>query len=253
MSRMTTSSASFSWARAAMRRACSSGVRAGSVSWRGIGRSVAANGGRQSAAVEAALLDQRRDRGRDEPVERLARGGEAADVARGGRVRLDVEEEDALRLRAASRAPRRAAARGKPGRVATASRVALEHRVRLLPRREVAELVGADHEQRVVEGLGAEQVDRARVRVEPHVLVREGRARELEPRLGRRLDALVAGSGGDEDDEPRRARTSASRPRATATWPRCGGSNAPPKSPSRATRAPRRRARPRRPRARRRP
>ena len=56
-----------------------------------------------------------------------------------------------------------------------------EHLVRLLPRREVPELVGADHEQRIVERLGAQQVDRARIRVEPHVVVRKRRPRKLEP------------------------------------------------------------------------
>ena len=43
----------------------------------------------------------------------------------------------------------------------------LEHPVRLLPGEEVRELVGADHEERIVELARPEQVDRARVRIEP--------------------------------------------------------------------------------------
>ena len=74
----------------------------------------------------------------------------------------------------------------------------LEHRPRLLPGEEVAELVGADEEQRIVEALGAEQVDRTRVGIEPHVVIGERRACELEPRHRRQMDVLVTGALGHE-------------------------------------------------------
>ena len=79
----------------------------------------------------------------------------------------------------------------------------LEHRLRLLPREEVDELVGTDEEQRIVEALRTEQVDRARIRVEAHVVVGERCARELEPHVGREVDVLVAGPLRHEHDEAR--------------------------------------------------
>src|SRR5438270_1674409 len=87
MSRMRTSCASLVWARPAMRRACSSGVRAGS------GPFFAAS----LAAVEAELGDRFGHRGRDEIVDGLAPRHEVAHVARGDRQRLDLEEADAVR------------------------------------------------------------------------------------------------------------------------------------------------------------
>ena len=89
------------------------------------------------------------------------------------------------------------------------------------------ELVGADHEDRVVEALGPEQLDRTRVAVEANVVGREGGARQREPILGGRVDLAMAGRSLTRT-------TSCSTPKcslaasATATWPRCGGSNAPP-------------------------
>ena len=50
-----------------------------------------------SRTVEAALLDQLRDGSRHESVERFAGGDSRSDVRRRGRIRLDLEEEDALR------------------------------------------------------------------------------------------------------------------------------------------------------------
>src|SRR5437660_550562 len=82
MSRMTTSRASLSWAMPAMRRACSSGVRAGML-----------------ATVEAELCDQHGNRRRDEVVDRLAASNALADVARRDVERLDLEEQHALGLR----------------------------------------------------------------------------------------------------------------------------------------------------------
>ena len=53
------------------------------------------------------------------------------------------------------------------------------------------ELVGADHEDRVVEALGTQQLDRARMRVEAHVVGREGGPRQREPILGGRVDLAM--------------------------------------------------------------
>src|ERR687886_892480 len=80
MSRMTTSCASLSWAMPAIRRACSSGVRAGML-----------------AAVEAESLDELLDRGRNEALDRLASRDAVADLARRDRKRFDLEEQHAFR------------------------------------------------------------------------------------------------------------------------------------------------------------
>src|SRR5439155_9984546 len=93
MSRITTSSASFSRARAAMRRACSREVRVCSCPW--IAFFLQCSPG--SRTVKPALRDEPRDGVRDQPVERLTRSDAGADVRRGGRIRLDFEEQDALR------------------------------------------------------------------------------------------------------------------------------------------------------------
>src|SRR5437870_2317881 len=91
MSRMTTSLASFSWARPAMRRACSSGVSRSDLR---VGLNVLS-----LAAVEAAAGDFGCHRRRHEPVDRLPAGDPLPDLARGDGNRLDLEEEDALGLR----------------------------------------------------------------------------------------------------------------------------------------------------------
>src|SRR6185437_5754731 len=93
MSRITTSSASFSRARAAMRRACSSEVRVCCVL--GSLRFLQCSPG--SRTVKPALSDEPRHSGRKESVERLSGGDAGADVGGSGRIRLDLEEEDSLR------------------------------------------------------------------------------------------------------------------------------------------------------------
>ena len=60
---MTTSSASFSWARAAIRRACSSESRATSASFVGVARQCSHRLRTTMVAVQAALRDQRRTAG----------------------------------------------------------------------------------------------------------------------------------------------------------------------------------------------
>src|SRR3954470_12696251 len=147
MSRMRTSSASFSWARAAMRCACSSESKL-------------------RLSVEMVLADEGRDGRRDEIVRRLP----GPDRRRRRPVRLDFEEMDAF-----------GAPQAFEHRVEPLPREArpcpdgelreLEDLLRLPPRQEVAELVGAQHEQRIVEPLAAQQLDRARVRIEADVVV----------------------------------------------------------------------------------
>ncbi len=75
--------------------------------------------------------------------------------------------------------------------MATASRVRSSTSAGSRPGEEVAELVGADDEDRIVEALGAQQLDRARVRVEAHVVGGEGGARERQPVLGGRVDVAM--------------------------------------------------------------
>ena len=103
---------------------------------------------------------------------------------------------------------------GNPGRVATANLGQPQHLVGLAPGEEVAELVGADHEHRVVPlGVGAEELHGARVLVEEHLLVGERRPCECEPNIRRRVDALVPGIRRDEDDEARDAQLLLRAPR----------------------------------------
>src|SRR5436305_909177 len=136
MSRMTTSSASFPWARAPMRRARSSDVKRPKCS-------------PESARIEVAFPDQGPDGRRDELVD-----GAAGPDSRGrDGTRVDVEEADALgpgKAREHRLEPLPREARPRPD----AELGELENRVRLGPGEEVAELVRADDEQRVVEVLG---------------------------------------------------------------------------------------------------
>src|SRR5690348_4361349 len=93
MSRITTSRASFSWARPAMRRACSSDVsRFRLLRW--IAASLAAE---SAAAVEPEPPDLGRDGSRNEAVDRLAAGDAGANPPRGDVERLDLEDFDAIR------------------------------------------------------------------------------------------------------------------------------------------------------------
>src|SRR2546423_5545987 len=89
MSRMTTSFASFSWARPAMRRAISSGVRSVPDPFLPMAPSVPPV---SAILVEAAARDQLGDGRRHEAVERLAAGGARPEGAGGDRYRLNLEE-----------------------------------------------------------------------------------------------------------------------------------------------------------------
>src|SRR5712691_9069952 len=145
MSRMTTSCASLSWAMPAMRRACSSGARE-----------------RMLAAVEAEHLDQLGHCRRNEPLDRLAARNAVADLTRRDRQRLDLEEQHSLRLLQPLEHAVESLARIPGPRRNSEPRV-FEHALRILPREEVAELVGADQEQRIAPSPGAQHVHRARV------------------------------------------------------------------------------------------
>src|SRR6476646_5781673 len=84
---MRTSCASLSWARPAIRRACSSGVRVSSSPLRVVV---------SVAAVEAVLRDRACDGGRNAPVQRLAARDPLAHLGgRDGR-RSQLEREDAV-------------------------------------------------------------------------------------------------------------------------------------------------------------
>src|SRR5919109_2339456 len=88
MSRITTSCASFSWARPAMRRACSSDVKTctkcSRASW---------------ASIEPEGLNQLGNRRRHEAGDRLTVRDSCADVAGRDRQRFDLEELDSFRTR----------------------------------------------------------------------------------------------------------------------------------------------------------
>src|SRR5215472_749852 len=92
MSRITTSSASFSRARAAMRRACSREFRVCCV----LGSFLFLQCIPGSRTVEPALPDEPRNGRWNQRVERLSRRDAGPDVRRSGRIRLDREEENAL-------------------------------------------------------------------------------------------------------------------------------------------------------------
>ena len=105
----------------------------------------------------------------------------------------------------------------------------LEHPLRLPPGREGGELVGADQEDRVVVAARFERVDGGAVLLEldGRLELGERERRQREPVRGGGLRALVRGVG----DRRLTCRSSIPKAldspvRASATWPTCGGSNA---------------------------
>src|ERR671926_1508073 len=106
MSRMRTSRASFSWARPAMRRACSSGVRVSS----------GPSGFRPSvAAVKAEPGDLCGDAGRHQRVDGLPPGNSFPDLAGRHVRRVELEREDAVAVALeVGRSIARARADGEP-------------------------------------------------------------------------------------------------------------------------------------------
>ena len=146
---MRTSCASLSWARPAIRRACSIGVRGSSSPF------LLAT----SVAVEAALLDFPEDGFRNQSADRLALRDSFTQVTGGdgGRVELEAENAVAVALEVG-----RWVARPRADREADPA----QDLVRLIPVREVTALVGSDDEDRVAETAAADRVGGERVRVE---------------------------------------------------------------------------------------
>ena len=142
------------------------------------------------------------DRGRDDVVERLARGGESPHVARRGRVGLDPEEEHPVRVTE----PLEHVVEGelrKAGTSGDREPRECQYLFWLLPGEEAGELVGTDDEDRVGKRLPPEQVDGTRIWVEVNVVALEGRPRELQPELHGSDDVTVLGTLGDEHHESR--------------------------------------------------
>src|SRR5690348_16290975 len=129
MSRITTSWASLSWAIAAIRRACSSGVSRSS-SPLGCGRSV--------STVEAVLANLLRYACRDEVVDRLAVREPLAHVARRDGERVELEEQDAPGVGEPVDHGVEALARIAGSRC-DAEACELEDALRVLPREEIGE------------------------------------------------------------------------------------------------------------------
>ena len=124
--------------------------------------------------------------------------------------RLDLEEADPLRLREPGQ-HRVEPCAGKAGPRRHGEPRARDDLVRLLPGQEVLELVGADHEQRLVEALRAQQVDGPRIRVEAHVVGGERGAREREPVVRGGVDSLCVPAPRRRARPARRCRARASR------------------------------------------
>src|SRR6266516_3469203 len=190
MSRMTTSCASFSWARPAIRRACSSDVK-------GANRSLA---GALAVSVQAPRLDQLGDAGRNDVLDRLSAAHPIPEVLRRDRQRFDLEELHAFGMhqplenmfepvmrKAGPRRHRQSGSR--------------DDGIRVLPRQEVPELVGTDEEDRVAPAAGLQHVYGALVRIELHLVAGKRGACELEPGVGVELYVFVPRPRGDQHDD----------------------------------------------------
>ena len=164
---MTTFSASFSAARAAVLRACSRAVRAFSVP-RGSATSI--------GPVQPVLVDVGGNRRRDEPVHRLAPREAGADDRRRDVVRRELEALDPVGVLVEVVAGARGDAEARQ----------LEDTLGLLPGREVGELIGTDQEDRVVIGAGLELVDGEGVGLELDRRVGGRRRRAASSRAGAR-------------------------------------------------------------------
>ena len=182
-----------------------------------------------------------------------ASGDARAHVPRGNRCGRHREERDAVGCgESSARLAQLGFGDARPHRHTEAHE--LEDALGFLPAREGCELVAADDEDRIVQPELLERVDRSRVRV------------ELDPGVGHAPRTRAARARGGPRpaptspcaQDPRRRGREATRARSAraplaraATWPACGGSNAPPRIPRRcasvtpATRAPRRPLRPR--------
>src|SRR5918911_4704303 len=139
MSRMSTSLASFSWARSAIRRACSRDFRSVCAPrWLEI----------RVSPVEAGDFDFPRDGLRNQARDRLRCDDAASDLARGDVERRDLEELDAVRLLELGEDVLERLARVSGPRRDAEPRAA-QDLIRLLPRRKRGELVGPDEKDGV--------------------------------------------------------------------------------------------------------
>src|ERR671911_2035200 len=169
---MTTSSASFSWARLAIRRACSRDV-----SRNGSFRVSPAPSLARRPAVQTSAFDLPRYRRRNELVDGLAAGDALAELARGDRMLIDLEDLDATRRHGLTR-PR-----------GNRDWNQAQELLRLLPGVEHGPLIGAEDEHGVLESLVPEQVDCEGMVVQPHLgvgQVAKGQPCQLQP--GRGID-----------------------------------------------------------------
>src|SRR5438445_328095 len=133
MSRITTSLASFSWARPAMRRACSSDVSRFRLLRRATAASLAAP---PAPPIEPEPLDLGGHRRGDETVDRLATRHAVADPPRGDVDRLDLEERHPVGPGDLGQHPLQPVAR-IAGPCRDTEPRELEHAVRVLPAQEV--------------------------------------------------------------------------------------------------------------------
>src|SRR5713101_7539958 len=193
MSRITTSWASLSCARLAMRRACSRDVSVASAPFRYDSQSLA-------VPIEPESRDQLGDGRRHEPVDRFSTADAVPDLLRRDRHRLDLEELDAVRARK-SLQDRVQTLRRKPRSGRNTDPRECEHALGILPREEVRELIGPDEKQRFEPPPRAEHVHRALVRIRLDAVVGKGSSRKLQPRLGVEPDLLVSGTLGHEHRE----------------------------------------------------
>src|SRR4051812_19396107 len=185
---MRTSCASFSWARPAIRRACSIGVRGSSNPF------LLAT----SVAIEAAPLDFPEDSFRNQSGDRLALRDSFAHVAGGDVGRLELEAENAV---AVACEVWRWVARPRADREADPA----QDLGRLLPAWKVTALVGADDEDRVTEAAAANRVDGERVCIDVDggrkAVERGARKHESIVWIGHSARAM-ARTRTHEDDEP---------------------------------------------------
>ena len=197
---------------------------------------------RRRRAVQPELLDQPRDGGRDEAVDRLAGRARGARISRRRHGHRRNLEEDRPAPAARPRQHRRPAPpRSKPGRVATPSRASRSTSFGPLPGEEVGEAVGADEEDAA---RPSGRAPSARCRTSTRAAADRRRCATTSA-PGTSANAASASrsriSGSDATAlpgvRPVGATSSRSSPkwsmpaRASATWPSCGGSNVPPSSP----------------------
>src|SRR5438552_9730686 len=143
-------------------------------------------------SIKAQLRDLCDNRGRDEAVDRFSPPDQVANLVRGDRERLDLEELDAIGPAQPGQHLLEDLA-GIAGPRGDAEPGELDDVLRAVPDLEEAcELVGADKEERILEAPGLEELDRPRVRIELDVVFGEGGARQLDPVLNGSRDVLVA-------------------------------------------------------------